>query len=259
MRIVASITAGLTVYFMVLTVTAQDVPGNSVNGRRIYEESCARCHGLTGAGDGSDAGRMVVRPADLRSMGLLLKSDLELMRSIAYGVAFSPMHEWRDQMSNQEMWDVVRYLRTLAIPQGQPISARQDDQPDSVVRQEPTPSERRIPLHLPAPLREGLRLTMREHLEALRAIAAALAIEDFDRAAVVAHEELGFPKHHQAMQREQGTSFPQKYEELAMAHHQAAEDLASVIPSKDLKRILSQLDTTMTACIRCHRAFNLGQ
>ena len=60
------------------------------------------------------------------------------------------------------------------------------------------------------------------------------------------------------MQREQGTSFPQKYEEQARAHHQAAEDLASVIPSKDLKQILSHLDKTMTACTNCHRAFNLG-
>jgi mono/diheme cytochrome c family protein len=93
---------------------AQYVPGDPNRGKGIYEQSCARCHGVTGAGDGPDASRLVVRPADLRSPGMLLKSDLELLRSIAYGVAFSPMHEWRDQMKDQEMWDVVQYIRTFA-------------------------------------------------------------------------------------------------------------------------------------------------
>jgi hypothetical protein len=78
---------------------------------------------------------------------------------------------------------------------------------------------------------------MREHLEALHAIVAALAREQYEKAAAVAHEELGFPKHHQAMQREQGAVFPPRYQELAMAHHQAAEGLAEAIPSRDMMTI----------------------
>lgn len=104
---------------------------------------------------------------------------------------------------------------------------------------------------------EGLKLTMREHLEAIRDIVAALGQQDFKQAAKVAHEELGFPKHHQAMKREGGATFPPKYHELAMAHHQAAEDLAKVIPSKDLKTILSQLEQTIGACVSCHRVYQL--
>jgi hypothetical protein len=115
----------------------------------------------------------------------------------------------------------------------------------------------RIPLHLSAPAREGLQLTMREHLEALQAIVAALAIEDYEKAAAVAHEDLGFPKHHQAMQREQGAPFPPKYQELAMAHHRMAEELAQIIPSKDMKKILPHLDRTMKACVACHQAYKL--
>ena len=104
---------------------------------------------------------------------------------------------------------------------------------------------------------EGLKLTMREHLEAIRDIVAALGRQDFEQAAKVAHDELGFPKHHQAMQREGGATFPPKYHELAMAHHQAAEDLAKVIPLKDLKTILPQLERTIGACVSCHQAFRL--
>jgi hypothetical protein len=112
-------------------------------------------------------------------------------------------------------------------------------------------------LGLPPAVQEGLKLTMREHLESLQAIVASLGRQEFEQAAKVAHEELGFPKHHQAMQREAGATFPPKYHELAMAHHQAAEDLAAVIPSRDIKQILPQLDRTMKACIVCHQAFRL--
>ena len=103
----------------------------------------------------------------------------------------------------------------------------------------------------------GLKLTMREHLEAIRDIVAALGRQDFEQAAKLAHEELGFPKHHLAMQREAGATFPSKYHELAMAHHQEAEDLARVLPSKDLKVILPKLERTIGACVSCHRAYKL--
>ncbi len=115
----------------------------------------------------------------------------------------------------------------------------------------------RVPLGITPAAAAGLQLTMREHLEAIRDIVAALGQQDFERAAKVAHDELGFPKHHQAMQREDGATFPPKYHELAMAHHQAAEDLAKVIPSKDLRTILPQLDRTIEVCVACHRAYQL--
>jgi len=98
---------------------------------------------------------------------------------------------------------------------------------------------------------------MREHLEALQEILGTLARDDYERAAMVAHEELGFPKHHQAMQREQGFAFPSEYQKLAMAHHQVAEDLADVIPSKDMPRILEHLDRTVKACVNCHQTYKL--
>ena len=112
-------------------------------------------------------------------------------------------------------------------------------------------------LNLPLAAQEGLKLTMREHLEALQAIVAALAREDYEKAAAVAHEDLGFPKHHQAMQREQGAPFPPRYQELAMAHHQVAEDLAGIIPSKDMNKILPRLERTMQAGVACHQAYKL--
>lgn len=120
-----------------------------------------------------------------------------------------------------------------------------------------SPTDERVPLELGSGAETGLKLTMREHLEAIRDIVAALSRQEFDAAAKVAHEELGFPKHHQAMEREAGATFPPKYHELAMAHHQEAEDLAKVLPSKDLRTILPKLEQTIGACVSCHRAYKL--
>ena len=117
--------------------------------------------------------------------------------------------------------------------------------------------DERVALDLGQAAEAGMKLTMREHLEALQAIVAALAREDYGKAAAVAHEDLGFPKHHRAMQREAGATLPPRYHELAMAHHQVAEDLAGIIPSKDMKKILPHLERTMQACVACHQVYKL--
>lgn len=89
------------------------------------------------------------------------------------------------------------------------------------------------------------------------AIVNPLAREDFAKAAILTNEELGFPKHHVAMQREQGAIFPPEYHKLAMAHHHAAEAMGAVIPTKDLKQILPHLQQTIHACVKCHQVFRL--
>lgn len=115
--------------------------------------------------------------------------------------------------------------------------------------------DQRTALDLPPAVRSGLNQTMREHLEALQAIVSALAQGDYQKGAEIAHEELGFPKHHEAMQREEGATFPKRYQELAMEHHQKAEELAKAISSKEMKAILPALEETIGACNACHRAF----
>lgn len=146
-------------------------------------------------------------------------------------------------------------LLSLAV-----VGEAQDHQEHSMAKGGiPVESHRdeRVVLGLGPAAEAGMKLTMREHLEAIRDIVAALGRQDFERAAKVAHDELGFPKHHEAMKRETGATFPPKYHELAMAHHQEAEDLAKAIPSKDLQTILPQLEKTIGACVSCHQAYKL--
>jgi Cytochrome C' len=115
----------------------------------------------------------------------------------------------------------------------------------------------RVRLDLQPPQQEALKATMREHLVVLEAIVSALARQDYNTAASVAHLELGFPKHHDAMLREGGASLPKHYQELAMAHHQAAEELAGAIAAKQMAPILRQLSKTIQACTACHNAYRL--
>ena len=47
----------------------------------------------------------------------------ELLRTVEHGVVFSPMHSWRGQLTDEEMQDVVAYIRLLS-QQGHEKSVR---------------------------------------------------------------------------------------------------------------------------------------
>lgn len=53
-------------------------------------------------------------PANFHSLKSRSKTDMELLLAIKQGVLFSPMHEWGDRLSEQEMLDVLRSIHTLA-------------------------------------------------------------------------------------------------------------------------------------------------
>jgi mono/diheme cytochrome c family protein len=93
---------------------AQTLPGNAKNGVIIYRQHCIRCHGQAGDGLGTDMKDLVVPPANFQSLKSRSKTDMELLLAIKQGVLFSPMHGWADRLTEQEMLDVLNYLRSLA-------------------------------------------------------------------------------------------------------------------------------------------------
>jgi cytochrome c oxidase cbb3-type subunit 3 len=95
-------------------VSAEVEQGRPRNGQAIYEDFCFRCHGLKGKGDGPDAGKLKVKPANFQSPQSRSKTEFELLTIVSNGVAFTPMHTWRGKMSDEEMIEVVRYIRQLA-------------------------------------------------------------------------------------------------------------------------------------------------
>lgn len=95
-------------------VAAQGDGGRAARGQILYDEHCARCHGLMGKGDGPDAAKLTVPPANFHTARSKAKTDFELLTSISYGIAFSPMHAWRGRITDDELLELVRYLRELA-------------------------------------------------------------------------------------------------------------------------------------------------
>ena len=93
---------------------SQEPFGNPQEGKVLYEKHCAHCHGTNGTGDGPDTQFLMVPPANFHSLASRSKTDWDLMTVITFGAAFSPMHEWADRLTEEERWDVLRYIRLLA-------------------------------------------------------------------------------------------------------------------------------------------------
>lgn len=112
---------------------------------------------------------------------------------------------------------------------------------------------------IPIPPSEGKehRAVMLQHLETLQVIVNALVEEDYELAKGLTESHLGFFMHRQAMASQQPENFPPAYHDLAMAHHAAAEELARIIPTKDLKQILPQFNNVLKACVACHLEYKL--
>ncbi len=96
------------------------------------------------------------------------------------------------------------------------------------------------------------RAVMLQHLETIQVIVDALVEEDYELAQGLTDLHLGFFKHRQAMAHQEPDKFPAAYHDLAMAHHEAAAELARIIPTKDLKQILPPLNNVLKACVACH-------
>ncbi len=95
---------------------AQVIRGDSKAGQGVYEQQCLRCHGAKLDGNGPDSQDLIVRPANLRSQLSRSKTDWELLVAISNGVLFSPMHGFRGKLTDQQMLDVLSYIRSMSPP-----------------------------------------------------------------------------------------------------------------------------------------------
>ena len=90
-------------------------------GKRIYGDNCAPCHGASGKGDGAGAQSLPVRPADHTNGKLMsARSDAFLRDVIAKGGSAmgltSFMPGWRGLFKDEEIQDLVDYIRSLTSP-----------------------------------------------------------------------------------------------------------------------------------------------
>jgi mono/diheme cytochrome c family protein len=95
-------------------VHAQTVRGNPQAGQSIYQQHCLRCHGKQLDGNGPDSRDLIVRPTNLLSQESRAKTDWELLVTITNGALFTPMHSFRGKLSDEQMLDVLSYIRNVA-------------------------------------------------------------------------------------------------------------------------------------------------
>jgi mono/diheme cytochrome c family protein len=119
-------------FFLALLVVAvfsgmafAQTKGDPKAGKVKYDANCVGCHGATGKGDGPAAAALNPKPQDHtdgKTMNAL--TDKYLFDIIKDGgaamkkAAFMPASN--KKLSDQEIWDVVAYIRSLANPPYKP-------------------------------------------------------------------------------------------------------------------------------------------
>lgn len=82
-------------------------------GKGMYLQSCAICHGTDGHGH-TDLGRGMYPPAmDLTSPHVQHWTDAELFWIIQNGVRLTGMPSWKSTISEQDTWKLVNFIHSL--------------------------------------------------------------------------------------------------------------------------------------------------
>lgn len=81
-------------------------------GKTIFQQQCVVCHGDKGRSDGPAGMALSPRPSDLTSEEVQAQTDGALFWKISEGRGAMPA--FKNMLSEEQRWQVVTYLRTLA-------------------------------------------------------------------------------------------------------------------------------------------------
>lgn len=88
------------------------IPEVLAEGRKLYENQCAPCHGAAGNNDGPAAGKIMANARRPSDPALWAESDGALFWKIGEGR--KPMPSTWGVLDDEQRWALVLYLRTLA-------------------------------------------------------------------------------------------------------------------------------------------------
>jgi mono/diheme cytochrome c family protein len=108
----------LVTYTSQLAPSNQTTPGeiatHALDPRRLYEQNCANCHGMTGAADGIAAAPLPRPPANFQ---LVQPTAAAALRVITDGVPGTAMPPWKTKLTDEEGKMLAEYVRSLYAPQ----------------------------------------------------------------------------------------------------------------------------------------------
>lgn len=95
---------------------ATPVPAATIDelasGKKVYEQSCANCHKENGTGGAVEIEGKKINADDLTSAKISKFSDEKIIGYIINGVPDEGMPAFKGKLSEGEMRDVVKYIRT---------------------------------------------------------------------------------------------------------------------------------------------------
>ena len=96
-----------------------DTPAEVNAGREIYQTKCSICHGPRAHGDGPAAITMNPRPFDL-TVHVPLHPEGEVFYFVSEGIAGTQMPAWKEQLSETQRWQVIRFLADYSAGRASP-------------------------------------------------------------------------------------------------------------------------------------------
>ena len=85
-------------------------------GQVVYERYCQTCHGVNGRGDGPGGEGLEPPPADL-AVHVPLHGDADIFRFISDGIEGTSMVGLADNLTDDEIWHVINFIRAQAEEQ----------------------------------------------------------------------------------------------------------------------------------------------
>lgn len=101
---------------------ANPVPADATSlarGAELFAINCKMCHGEKGQGDGPLSNLLANKPANLTGVLVQSLSDGGIFLTITNGVQ-GRMPALNENLTVRDRWDVVNYVRTLAMPAATP-------------------------------------------------------------------------------------------------------------------------------------------
>ena len=97
-------------------------PLNLAEGRAIFAQSCASCHGVAGLGDGPAGAQMHPRPPAIGTSAQMSGVTPAMMfRITSIGIAGTPMAGFAGTLTPEQRWNVVAYVNSLRTSHAQQL------------------------------------------------------------------------------------------------------------------------------------------